>query len=171
MHSFEHVVSVERKAANWDLLEKKFKVLSAVTLQCASNTKPCQRPDTWICWQRLKLPVKPALAHSVMTAEPDAATTLLQLLYETLEEISSPGAGQTMVLNLNTPEPEPEEEPEEEEEEDQQPPQQQEQEMYEADFLDLDTPGPTAAELAGDPGEVQAPADSGQPAGLVLAPG
>ena len=54
--------------------------------------------------------MKPALAHSVMAAEPDAATTLLQLLYETLEDVAAPVTTQAMVLDLNTPAPEPEEE-------------------------------------------------------------
>ena len=32
MHSFEHVISNERKAANWALLEKRFRVLQPAGL-------------------------------------------------------------------------------------------------------------------------------------------
>ena len=51
MHSFEHVVSNERKACNWDLLEKRFKVrdslrrpyydLSALQLCPPARSLPC----------------------------------------------------------------------------------------------------------------------------------
>ena len=90
------------------------------------------------------MPVKPALVHSVMAAEPEAATTLLQLLYETLEQVARPHASktETRVLDLNEPVPEPEEEQQQEEEETEQ--------VYEADFLDL-MAEPNLADLAADP--------------------
>ena len=40
MHSFEQVVSNERKAANWELLEKRFKV-SVCQAQCAKLCQFC----------------------------------------------------------------------------------------------------------------------------------
>ena len=39
MHSFEQVVSNERKAANWELLEKRFKV-TVCRAQCAKLCHP-----------------------------------------------------------------------------------------------------------------------------------
>lgn len=55
MHSFENVTSIERKRANWVVLEKLFK--------------------------RRNIPVEPRLVEAVMLAEGDAASEVLQLLY------------------------------------------------------------------------------------------
>ena len=46
--------------------------------------------------QKLKFPVKSALVQSVMAAEPEAATELLQLLHSALEEATRPVTSQVL---------------------------------------------------------------------------
>jgi hypothetical protein len=109
MHSFENVTSMERKRANWVVLEKLFKVrpqlwgegghrrpfrqwstrrYALLTLRSApaaaaslSRNLLAPSPPPSPCMQRRSIPVDSQLVEAVITAEGDAASDLLQLLY------------------------------------------------------------------------------------------
>ena len=102
--------------------------------------------------------MKPALAQSVMAAEPEAATTLLQLLYETLEEVAHPSTAktQTLVLDLAEEQAKPEDEPEadpEYEEDWEQP--EAAAATPEPQVLNLEGPDVDMEDLAADPAPLQ----------------
>lgn len=103
MHSFENVTSVERKRANWVVLEKLFKVrqlrrgqgarggrAAAVkgrrTLRAASACRQLKNqtqatPLAPPLPQRRDIPIESRQVEAVISAEGDAASDMLQLLY------------------------------------------------------------------------------------------
>ena len=113
--------------------------------------------------QKLRMPVKPALAHSVMAAEPEAATTLLQLLYETLEEVAHPSTAKTETLVLDLAQPEAEAEEGEGEGEYEADWEAQDAEPAAPQVLSLEGPDVDMDELAADPAPLQPEASAEAP--------
>lgn len=85
MHSFENVTSLERKKANWVVLERLFKVGRA---RCTSDTHthklPVAEPAdllTPCCLQKRNIPIDLQQIEAVITAEDDAASDVLQTIF------------------------------------------------------------------------------------------
>lgn len=85
MHSFENVTSIERKRANWVVLERLFKVKGCLHVSAAvlvrSLLSSANSTAAGCLLQKRNIPIEQQQVEAIINAEGDAASEVLQAIY------------------------------------------------------------------------------------------